>query len=124
MLFRSSLVRHVLGNFISNAVDAMSAGGALTVRARRAGDQLALSVIDSGAGITAENRKHIFEPFFTTKDPGKGTGLGLAISREIASALRGHIEVESSPGAGATFTLLFPAPPSTAAPAARTHAPR
>jgi len=119
-----SLVRHVLGNFISNAVDAMSAGGALTVRARRAGDQLALSVIDSGAGITAENRKHIFEPFFTTKDPGKGTGLGLAISREIASALRGHIEVESSPGAGATFTLLFPAPPSTAAPAARTHAPR
>ncbi|HET8734763.1 MAG TPA: ATP-binding protein, partial [Anaeromyxobacteraceae bacterium] len=107
-----SLVRHVLGNFISNAVDAMPGGGSLTVRARRAGDQLALSVADTGGGIGPEARKHIFEPFFTTKESGKGTGLGLAISREIAAALRGRIEVESAPGAGATFTLLFPAPPS------------
>jgi hypothetical protein len=111
-----SLVRHVLGNFISNAVDAMQGHGTLTVRARRAGDQLALSVSDTGTGITPDARKHIFEPFFTTKEPGKGTGLGLAISREIASALRGRIEVESAPGAGATFTLLLPAPPSPAAP--------
>ena len=101
---------------ISNAVDAMAGGGSLTVRARRVGDQLALSVIDTGHGISPDARKHIFEPFFTTKDPGKGTGLGLAISREIAGALRGRIEVESSPGAGATFTLLFPAPPSSPAP--------
>jgi signal transduction histidine kinase len=110
-----SLVRHVLGNFISNAVDAMPRGGHLTVRARRAGDQLALSVTDTGGGIAPETRKRIFEPFFTTKDPGKGTGLGLAISREIAGALRGRIEVESAPGSGATFTLLFPAPPAPAA---------
>jgi signal transduction histidine kinase len=107
-----SLVRHVVGNFISNAVDAMPGGGSLTVRARRAGDQLALSVIDTGSGIAPEARKHIFEPFFTTKEAGKGTGLGLAICREIASALRGRIEVESSPGAGATFTLLLPVPPA------------
>ena len=93
-----SLVRHVLGNFISNAVDAMPAGGSLTVRARRAGDQLALSVTDTGGGIAPDARKHIFEPFFTTKEAGKGTGLGLAISREIAGALRGRIEVESEPG--------------------------
>jgi signal transduction histidine kinase len=92
----------------------MPRGGHLTVRARRAGDQLALSVSDTGGGIAPDTRKHIFEPFFTTKDPGKGTGLGLAISREIAGALRGRIEVESAPGAGATFTLLFPAPPSPA----------
>jgi two-component system, NtrC family, sensor kinase len=107
-----SLVRHVLGNFISNAVDAMPGVGCLTVRARRAGDQLALSVTDTGGGIASDTRKHIFEPFFTTKESGKGTGLGLAISREIAGALRGRIEVETAPGAGATFTLLFPAPPS------------
>ncbi|HQR29475.1 MAG TPA: ATP-binding protein [Anaeromyxobacteraceae bacterium] len=107
-----SLVRHVLGNFISNAVDAMPVGGSLTVRARRTGDQLALSVADTGGGIGADARKHIFEPFFTTKEAGKGTGLGLAISREIAGALRGRIEVETAPGAGSTFTLLFPAPPS------------
>jgi signal transduction histidine kinase len=110
-----SLVRHVVGNFISNAVDAMPAGGTLTVRARRTGDQLALSVADTGAGIAPDARKHIFEPFFTTKEAGKGTGLGLAICREIASALRGRIEVESSPGAGATFTLLLPAPPTSIA---------
>ena len=113
-----SLVRHVLGNFISNAVDAMPAGGHLTVRARRSGDQLALSVTDTGCGIAPDTRKHIFEPFYTTKEPGKGTGLGLSISREIAGALHGRIEVESAPGAGATFTLLFPAPPSPASPPA------
>jgi signal transduction histidine kinase len=105
-----SLVRHVLTNFISNAVDAMGQGGQLTVRARRVGDQLALAVGDSGPGISPEDRKRIFEPFFTTKPKGKGTGLGLAICREIASALKGHIELETAPGQGATFTLFIPAP--------------
>jgi len=105
-----ALVRHVLTNFLSNAVDAMSHGGRLTVRARRAGDLLALSVADTGPGIAAEERKRIFEPFYSTKPRGKGTGLGLAICREIAAALKGHIEVASAPGEGATFTLFVPAP--------------
>jgi signal transduction histidine kinase len=105
-----SLVRHVLTNFLSNAVDAMAQGGRLVVRARRAGDHLALSVSDSGPGIAPEERKRIFEPFYSTKPRGKGTGLGLAICREIAGALKGRIEVESLPGRGATFTLLVPAP--------------
>ena len=105
-----SLVRHVLTNFISNAVDAMAQGGQLTVRARRAGDQIALTVEDSGPGIGAEERKHIFEPFYSTKPRGKGTGLGLAICREIAAALNGRIEVESAPGRGAAFTFYVPAP--------------
>ncbi|HET7754206.1 MAG TPA: ATP-binding protein [Anaeromyxobacteraceae bacterium] len=109
------LVRHVLTNFVSNAVDAMPGGGSLTVRARRAGDQVAFSVSDSGRGITPDERKRIFEPFFTTKPGGKGTGLGLAISRELANAHRGRIEVESEPGAGATFTLVVPAPADGAA---------
>jgi signal transduction histidine kinase len=105
-----SLVRHVLTNFISNAVDAMAHGGRLTVRARRAGDHVALSVLDTGPGIGPEERKHIFEPFYSTKPRGKGTGLGLAICREIAAALKGRIEVDSAPGQGATFTLYVPAP--------------
>jgi two-component system, NtrC family, sensor kinase len=109
-----SLVRHVLGNFISNAVDAMPEGGRLTVRARRSGDHLALSVVDTGTGISSEARKHIFEPFYTSKAPGKGTGLGLSICREIAAALRGRIDVETAPGQGSTFTLHLPAPPSPA----------
>jgi signal transduction histidine kinase len=110
-----SLVRHVLTNLISNAADAMPRGGRLLVSARRVGDQLALSVSDTGPGIAPEERKRIFEPFYTTKGPGKGTGLGLAICREIASALHGRIDVESLPGQGSTFTLLVPAPALRAA---------
>jgi signal transduction histidine kinase len=106
-----ALVRHVLGNFLSNAVDAMPRGGRLSVRARRSGDRLALAVSDTGPGIDPETRKRIFEPFFTTKPPGQGTGLGLAICREIAAALHGHVDVESHPGRGSTFTLIVPAPP-------------
>ena len=102
------LVRHVLTNFIANAVDAMPEGGDLFVAASRQGEELALAVRDTGNGITPEDRKRIFEPFFTTKPQGKGTGLGLAICREIARALKGRVEVDSAPGAGATFTLRIP----------------
>ncbi len=105
-----ALVRHVLTNFISNAVDAMPSGGRLLVRARRNGGELALTVEDTGPGLSPGERKRIFEPFYTTKPRGKGTGLGLAICREIASALRGRIEVESTPGEGSAFTLFLPAP--------------
>ena len=104
-----ALVRHVLTNFISNAVDAMPRGGQLRVAARREGELVALSVSDTGAGIQPEERKHIFEPFYTTKQRGKGTGLGLAICREISVALKGRIDVETQPGAGSTFTLFVPA---------------
>jgi signal transduction histidine kinase len=104
------LVRHVLTNLISNAVDAMPAGGTLTVAAERRGEQLALSVADTGEGIAPEERRRIFEPFYSTKPAGRGTGLGLAICREIAAALRGRIDVESEPGRGSTFTVVVPAP--------------
>ncbi len=105
-----SLVRHVLTNLISNALDAMAGGGRLTVRARRDGGDLALAVSDTGPGIGPEEKRRLFEPFYSTKPRGKGTGLGLAICREIASALNGRIEVASTPGQGATFTLFVPAP--------------
>jgi signal transduction histidine kinase len=102
------LLRHVLGNLIANAVDAMPEGGRLTVRASREGGTVSVAVNDTGVGLGPEERRHLFEPFFTTKPRGKGTGLGLSISREIASALRGRIEVDSSPGRGSSFTLCFP----------------
>jgi signal transduction histidine kinase len=112
VLLDPGLVRHVLTNFIGNAVDAMPEGGELKVSVARAGADLLLSVKDSGKGITAEERKRIFEPFYTTKPAGKGTGLGLSICREIAFALKGRIEVDSAPGQGATFTLQIPAEPT------------
>lgn len=102
------LLRHVLGNLIANAVDAMPEGGSLTVRASREGGTVSVAVNDTGVGLGPEERRHLFEPFFTTKPRGKGTGLGLSISREIASALKGRIEVDSTPGRGSRFTLSFP----------------
>jgi two-component system, NtrC family, sensor kinase len=102
------LVRHVLTNFVANAVDAMPEGGDLWVSARREGSELALAVRDTGKGIEPDQRKRIFEPFYTTKPRGRGTGLGLPICREIAMALKGRIEVESQPGEGALFTLYVP----------------
>jgi signal transduction histidine kinase len=104
------LVRHVLTNFIANAVDAMPQGGTLTIGARHEGNELSLWVGDTGSGILPEDRKHIFEPFFTTKPKGKGTGLGLSICREIALALKGHVDVESTPGKGSVFSLRIPWP--------------
>lgn len=65
-------------------------------------------VTDSGEGMKEEVKKKIFEPFFTTKEQGRGTGLGLAIVMQTVEAHKGHISVESSPGAGTTFTLDFP----------------
>ncbi len=105
-----ALVRHVLTNFVTNAVDAMPAGGTLAVSAARDGALLSLAVSDTGAGFAPEERRRIFEPFYSTKPPGRGTGLGLAICREIAGALKGRIDVESVPGRGSTFTLVIPAP--------------
>jgi len=108
------LVRHVLGNLMSNAVDAMPRGGALRVHAWRDGENLSVAITDTGSGIGPEDRRRIFEPFYTTKPRGQGTGLGLSISREIANVLRGRIEVDSEPGEGSTFVLTFPEAPEAA----------
>jgi signal transduction histidine kinase len=103
------LVRHLLTNLVTNAVDAMPAGGKLDVQARRDGKDLVLRVADTGSGMSPEVKRHIFEPFYTTKPSGKGTGLGLSICKEIARALKGRIDVESEQGRGSTFTVRFPA---------------
>jgi signal transduction histidine kinase len=105
------LVRHLLTNLVTNAVDAMPSGGKLDVQARREGRDVILKVADTGTGMPPEVKRHIFEPFFTTKSTGKGTGLGLSICKEIARALKGRIDVESEQGKGSTFTVRFPADP-------------
>ena len=67
-----------------------------------------VSVGDGGAGIAPDIRDRIFEPFFTTKDAGQGTGLGLSIVYGIVRSASGDITVESEPGRGTKFTLMFP----------------
>ena len=107
-----ALVRHVLTNLLSNAVDATPGAGTVRVSGAREGGDVLLAVADTGTGMSPETKRRVFDPFFTTKEAGKGTGLGLAISKEIARAMRGRLDVESEPGRGSKFTLRFPAPPA------------
>ena len=103
------LLRQILVNLITNAVDALAAeGGHIRVDAYARDGGVAIAVADDGVGIAPEDAARIFEPFYTTKGRGKGTGLGLAICRELATALGGRITVESAPGRGSTFTVTLP----------------
>jgi signal transduction histidine kinase len=97
----------VYRNLITNAIQATSAGGRVTVTTRRAGDRVEISVADTGSGIAPERLSAIFDDFVTTK--ARGLGLGLAISKRIVEQLDGTIAVESEVGRGTAFTLRFPA---------------
>ncbi len=110
-----------LVNMAVNARDAMDGEGTLTLRleggrtmppirghAGAAGPFAVISVADTGAGIAPDQVGRIFEPFFTTKEVGKGTGLGLSQVFGFTKQSGGDIEVESEPGAGATFKLYLP----------------
>jgi CheY-like chemotaxis protein len=85
-----------------------------------AGDWVTLSVRDEGVGMDRDTRARIFEPFFTTKEGSAGTGLGLATVRGILEQAGGLVEVDSSPGCGALFTVFLP---RIARPAAKPSAP-
>ncbi|MGE0039874.1 MAG: nitrogen regulation protein NR(II) [Vicinamibacterales bacterium] len=111
-------VRQIVWNLSTNGLRAMPGGGRLHLAARleAAADgalQPVLVVRDEGVGIPAQELDGIFQPFKGSF--GKGTGLGLAIVYRIVSDYHGHIDVESSPGAGTTFRVVFPAPRRSAA---------
>ncbi len=93
---------------LSNALDALDAGGAITVICRPAADAMEIQISDTGRGIAAADLPHIFEPFFTTKPPGEGTGLGLAIARSIVIEHGGSVRLESTPGQGTTASVQLP----------------
>jgi signal transduction histidine kinase len=101
-------INQVILNLCSNAIEACSSGGAVTVRTRSAADHVIIQVVDTGRGIAPAIKDRIFDPFFTTKPPGKGTGLGLSISHAIVEEHHGAIEVESTPGQGTCFTVRLP----------------
>lgn len=108
-------------NLVRNAADAYEGRpGPVKVRVSTSDDRLQLRVTDSGGGIRAEHLPLIFDPGFTTKEFGKGSGMGLALVRSVAQEVfAGSVHVDSSPGAGTTFTVSLPVPPQRAGDPAR-----
>ena len=102
-------LQQVFVNLLLNAIDAIDEGGTIRVETLQRDGRLQVRISDDGMGIPAEHRSKIFNPFFTTKEVGKGTGLGLSVSYGIIQSLGGTIEVESTPGAGSTFTVTLAA---------------
>lgn len=102
-----SELRDVLVNMIFNAVHAMPMGGNLTLSAEVADDQVTISVIDTGVGMTAEVRSRVFDPFFTTRGV-EGMGLGLAVGYGVVWRHQGTFEVESELGTGSAFRITLP----------------
>ncbi len=106
------LLHRALKNLVLNAMDAMPAGGTLTISTRRSNGAVQLDVSDTGTGLTREECERLFTPYYTTKQ--HGTGLGLAIVQSVVSDHAGKISVESEPGAGTTFHIELPAQPPAA----------
>ena len=111
-------VQHMLLNLATNARDAMTSGGVLTMRGGfeasmelpdgSIGPMVTVTVEDTGRGMDDEVLAHLFEPFFTTKAPGEGTGLGMAMIYGLVQQHEGTIKVRSTPGLGTTVTIGLP----------------
>jgi len=100
----------ILMNCVTNARDAMSQGGAITLKTHvsiHPRDGLILEIMDQGQGISQEQMPHLFDPFFTTKPPGKGTGLGLSSIYGMIRQHAGSIRVSSVPGR-TVFSVFLP----------------
>jgi len=102
-------IRQVILNLLQNAEEAITPkNGTIEIRTALEGGTIRLDIADSGQGIPADVMKNIFDPFFTTKPSVKGTGLGLSVSYGIVKNHGGDIQAASTPGQGATFTVLIP----------------
>ena len=104
----SAYMKRILGNLVSNAVQAMPDGGKLTVHAHREKTAVVITVQDTGVGISEDAREKLFTPLFTTK--AKGQGFGLAVVKRLTEALGGTVTFESQKGKGTTFTIILPSP--------------
>jgi signal transduction histidine kinase len=95
-------------NLVTNARDAMPDGGQCTLSLEVHGDELMLSVMDTGPGIPEHVKARMFEPFFTTKPAGRGTGLGLSVVHELVVRAGGRTTVDSEPGRGTAIRMVLP----------------
>jgi DNA-binding response OmpR family regulator len=122
----SARIAQILANLLSNAHKYTPAGGTITVSAGRDGDFLRVNVADTGVGMSEEEQANLFTRFYraknsATQDAG-GTGLGLSITRTLVEMHGGTITVQSTPGAGSTFSFTLPiatdasVPPETESP--------
>ncbi len=105
------LLSQIFSNLVTNSEQAISAArdrGAIEVGVRELGGRVCVTIADDGPGIPPENLSKIFDPFFTTKRPGGGSGLGLTICMAVVKDHGGTIEVNSEPGAGASFQVFLP----------------
>jgi signal transduction histidine kinase len=104
-------LQQVVGNLLNNSVK-FTTSGYIRLSAERVGDEVHISVADSGIGIPPEDQGRIFEKFqqvgAVMTDKPRGTGLGLAISRDIVAHHHGRLWVDSTPGTGSTFTVALP----------------
>jgi signal transduction histidine kinase len=106
-----ALTKQVLVNLLSNAIKFSPAGSVITIKSEKRQENLRMSVIDRGAGMTEEVRSQLFQKFYQSVE-GKsvgGTGLGLAIAQMIVQAHEGTIGVDSGPGQGSSFWFEYPA---------------
>lgn len=101
-------LNQVIVNLVVNSIQAMPAGGELSIKTYSEGENIILIIKDTGIGISKENKEKIFEPFFSTKDVGRGTGLGLSVVHGILTAHNSQISVHSVTGKGTQFRIRFP----------------
>lgn len=115
---RDSVSRALL-NLIDNAIKYSSDDKAITVVLRQTPEHVIIEVKDRGIGIEMKEQSRIFDPYYRAKfsdtQTRRGAGLGLTLVQQIVASHGGHVEVESTPGAGSTFRLLFPSVPPQAA---------
>lgn len=102
-------LQQVVLNLCVNALQAMPEGGSLMIETLPDARGVVMRVSDTGAGMSEDVKNNIFTPFFSTKGVGSGTGLGLSVVHGIVVEHGGSVGVESAPGKGSSFEIVFPA---------------
>jgi nitrogen fixation/metabolism regulation signal transduction histidine kinase len=102
-------IRQLLNNLLTNSLEALDGreNPVIMIETKRAGDQVALTVVDNGPGFQGRLLEQAFDPYVTSKP--KGTGLGLAIVRRIVEEHGGQVEVDNAPEGGARVRIVLPA---------------